>query len=83
MDAIAALQTEFAAKMDGKERLGAERRVGVIQKAAIFIKSELQRAILSACDKVPKGSMKAAVRTKLITWANEYLQSNGRADLLE
>jgi hypothetical protein len=82
LQAIERLQENFNARLDEKDRLKAEKQAAVVQRAAVYVKFELRRAIAGASEHLPVAARKNAT-AKLTRFVMDLLAENDKEFLLE
>jgi hypothetical protein len=76
------LQTKLEMILAEKELKQRKLRKGIEQRTAVFIQSELRRAIVGACETLQRASLRGKATNILTSFAVNYLQENEMAFLL-
>jgi Tfp pilus assembly protein PilE len=80
---LMALQEEFRKRIEGIARAGEERVSAEQKKTAVFVQTQLRRAISEAADRVMRQAQRPRVATELAECVTTFLGERNREFLLQ
>jgi hypothetical protein len=82
-NALAATEAEFNAQLETKNRIRDGKSDDVKRRTSVFIKSQLQRAIVGASEKIAKVKARRDVKERLTKFVRDILKTKGKEFLLD